>query len=187
MVRWLAGGAWLGAGRGRTATGRTTAMAGASARPRGRSSWPRPRVTRGANRGARNKRPEHARTAATIGLRSRLARGPKHLRSNELEHLVALGLRGWRRGVRAPRSSSRTWRASERRYGRARSRSLRPARRTSLSLNVADAVALASWRALLAISFSCQPNSIRRPFAGTRWKSLSMHPRSQSMPVGKIT
>ena len=32
MVRWLAGGAWLGAGRGRTATGRTTAMAGASAR-----------------------------------------------------------------------------------------------------------------------------------------------------------
>jgi hypothetical protein len=94
MVRWFAGGAWLGAGRSRTATGRTTAMAGASARPRGRHHG-RGRASRGgANRGARNKRPEHARTAATIGLRSRLARGPKHLRSNELEHLVALGLRG---------------------------------------------------------------------------------------------
>jgi hypothetical protein len=152
MVRWFAGGAWLGAGRGRTATGRTTAMAGASARPRGRHHG-RGRASRGgANRGARNKRPEHARTAATIGLRSRLARGPKHLRSNELEHLVALGLRGGdaafeHLGLLLELGAQASGGMAERDRGRFGQRDERHCR----------LVALASWRALLAISFSCTP------------------------------
>jgi hypothetical protein len=79
-----------GTRRGGTAMGRATPMAVAPARARRPACRPGA-LRRGANWRREKQRTERARTAATIGLRRRIARGPKRLRSHGLEHLIAFG------------------------------------------------------------------------------------------------